>query len=157
MQPCQFSGSDPSAFLTTVPPTSSDRTPPTLDRCITGHETPSLCFSSEKAVKHGMDHRDDLRDKQCPKSLVSDLAVTSSTTGNQLSPTPASASRHPRMVTPSFPENNSGTDPSTGSSQLSPTPCPSPAHTRQHRPSPRSSGRPSALPTHVYTSPKARY
>ena len=74
-----------------------------------------------------MDHRDNLRDKQCQKSLVSESAVTCSTTGNQLSPTPASASRHPRMVTLSFPENNSGTHPSTGSSQLSHTPCPSPA------------------------------
>ena len=50
-----------------MPPTSSDRTPPTLDRCVTGPGTLSLCkpsFPSGKAANHSADHGDDLVDSE---------------------------------------------------------------------------------------------
>lgn len=137
-----------------APNLSSDRTPPTLDRCITGHETLSLFLSLKLQRKHSMDHRDNLRDKQCQKSLVSESAVTCSTTGNQLSPTPASAGGHPRMVTLSFSRKQlRNTLPLRQAAlQLSRTPCPSPA-----LPLSQVFMQTLCPATYVHTSPKARY
>lgn len=116
-------------------PTSSDRTPPTLDRCVTGPGTLSLrkpSFLSGKAANHGAESwgrscglgRDKLgvRRARCP----SEWSPAQPQGMSSVLPLPQQTGLADQDCYPISSRNNSGTGPWTGSSQL-PAPLPQPS------------------------------